>query len=194
MLIFSLGSPGGGRPDRSGMDGDDLLNMMTWLIWTWLTNQTLLLKILRKTGTRSSRKQSKFYCKFTPSFLYSLSLSLLRINFAQRHTQIDQVDANGDTYEFEFFDPKWTRSADKITFLPATRRRRGEQRREKSKAKEPSLVWALVRTFWRTFVFAGMLKFFQDLLNFVSPQLLKYIFYVWECSTVHVYVAYYMSM
>ena len=176
MLIFSLGSLGGGRPDRSGMDGDDLLNMTTWLIWIWLTNQSLLHKISRKTGTRSSRKQSKFYCKFTLySFLYlSLSLSVSsRINFAQRHTQIDQVDANGDTYEFEFYDPKWTRSADKITFLPATRRR-GEQRREKNKAKEPSLVWALVRTFWRTFVFAGMLKFFQDLLNFVSPQLLKY--------------------
>jgi ABC-type bacteriocin/lantibiotic exporter with double-glycine peptidase domain len=107
------------------------------------------------------------------SYSFTLSLSP-RINFAQRHTQIDQVDANGDTYEFEFFDPKWTRSADKIAFLPATRRRE-EQRRKKNKTKEPSLVWALVRTFWRTFVFAGMLKFFQDLLNFVSPQLLKYI-------------------
>ena len=140
----------------------------------------LLHNALKKTGTRSSRKQSKFYCKFipipTPLPLFSLSLSLYppRINFAQRHTQTDQVDANGDTYEFEFFDPKWTRSADKITFLPATRRRE-EQRRKKSKPKEPSLVWALVRTFWRTFVFAGMLKFFQDLLNFVSPQLLKYV-------------------
>ena len=114
---------------------------------------------------------------FTSSPL-SLSASPLslppRINFAQRHPHTEQVDANGDTYEFEFFDPKWTRSADKITFLPATRRRE-EERRKNHKAKEPSLVWALVRTFWRTFVFAGMLKLFQDLLNFVSPQLLKYV-------------------
>ena len=80
MLIFSLVSHGGGRLDRSGMDGDDLLNTMTWLILTWLTSQKLLHSTLRKTGTRSSRKQSKFYCMFTliiiPLYLSFLSLSL----------------------------------------------------------------------------------------------------------------------
>ena len=41
------------------------------------------------------------------------------------------------------------------------------------KKKEPSLVWALAKTFWGIFVAAAFFKFVQDLLNFVSPQVLK---------------------
>ena len=111
------------------------------------------------------------------SLSLSLSLSLCRISFAQRHSDHDSVDGDVETYEFEFYDPKWTRSADKISFLPATRRRE-QQRRKKRKSREPSLAWALARSFGGTFLFAGVLKFFQDLLNFVSPQLLKYVKYV----------------
>ena len=83
----------------------------------------------------------------------------------------EAVDGDEEMYEFEFYDTRQTRSADKISFLPAKRSREGE--RGKSKPREPSLVWALVGSFWRTFLYAGVLKFFQDLLNFVSPQLLK---------------------
>ena len=94
-----------------------------------------------------------------------------RINFIQHG---DANEDEEDTYEFEFYDTRWTRSADKISFLPARRsREQQQQRRRRRKPKEPSLVWALIRSFGQTFVYAGVLKFFQDLLNFVSPQLLK---------------------
>ena len=41
------------------------------------------------------------------------------------------------------------------------------------KKKEPSLVWALIKTFWGIFVTAALFKLVNDLLNFVSPQVLK---------------------
>ena len=39
--------------------------------------------------------------------------------------------------------------------------------------RRPSLVWALVKTFWKMFVAAGFFKLGQDLLAFAGPQLLK---------------------
>ena len=39
--------------------------------------------------------------------------------------------------------------------------------------KEPSLVFALGKTFAKTFAMAFVFKFLQDLLSFASPQLLK---------------------
>ncbi|XP_064405659.1 multidrug resistance-associated protein 1-like [Halichondria panicea] len=38
---------------------------------------------------------------------------------------------------------------------------------------EPSLVWALTKTFWIVFLTSGFFKLLQDLLAFVSPQLLR---------------------
>ena len=99
--------------------------------------------------------------------------SLCRIDFSRghNHSEYDAADGNGDISEFEIFDPKWIRSADKVTFLPATRR--GEQKKKGS--KEPSLVWALARSFGGVFMMGGLFKFLQDILNFVGPQLLKYM-------------------
>ena len=98
-----------------------------------------------------------------------------RIDFARGHSHSDNADGvadgNGDISEFEFFDPKWTRSADKITFLPATRRKVPK----KNGPKEPSLVVALARSFGGVFMMGGLFKFLQDILNFVGPQLLKYV-------------------
>ena len=37
----------------------------------------------------------------------------------------------------------------------------------------PSLVWALVKTFWKIFAVSAFFKLLQDLLVFVSPQILK---------------------
>ena len=45
--------------------------------------------------------------------------------------------------------------------------------RRTSRRSEPSLVIALVRSFWPIFLAAAFFKVLQDLLNFVSPQLLK---------------------
>ena len=75
-------------------------------------------------------------------------------------------------YEFELSDSKSARSADKLTFLPASRHG-GQERREKRMAKEPSFFMALARSFGGTFFMAGLFKLLQDLLNFVSPLLLK---------------------
>ena len=47
--------------------------------------------------------------------------------------------------------------------------RRGQNR----SGKQPSLVIALVRTFWGIFLAAAAFKFVNDLLAFVSPQILK---------------------
>ena len=99
-----------------------------------------------------------------------------RIDFARGHNHSDYADevadGNGDIIsEFEFFDPKWTRSADKITFLPAKRR----EVQKKNVSKEPSLVVALARSFGGVFMMGGLFKFLQDVLSFVGPQLLKYV-------------------
>ena len=103
------------------------------------------------------------------------SCTFCSINFARQHSDHDTTEGDGDEEsEFEFFDPKWTRSADKITFLPATHCRE-QQRRKIKKSKEPSLVWALAKTFGGTFMMGGVFKFLQDFLNFVGPQLLKYV-------------------
>ena len=77
-------------------------------------------------------------------------------------------------YEFEFFDSKKTRSADKVSFVKAKHRQEQKSTTKKAKPKSPSLVMALARSFGGTFFLAGVFKLFQDLLNFVSPQLLKY--------------------
>lgn len=89
---------------------------------------------------------------------------LYRIDFTQHHST--HSAANGDALEHEFYDSKWTRSADKITLLP-------ERGHDDKKPKEPSLVWALAKSFGQTFIMAGLFKFLQDNLNFVGPQLLK---------------------
>ena len=46
-------------------------------------------------------------------------------------------------------------------------------RRRRKKKAEPSLVFAFVRSFWVIFLAAAFFKFVQDLLNFVSPQILR---------------------
>lgn len=49
-----------------------------------------------------------------------------------------------------------------------------EQLRVQPRRKsDPSLVWALTKTFWKIFVVAAIFKLLQDLLSFASPQLLK---------------------
>ena len=104
--------------------------------------------------------------------LFSLSPSLyFSINFAEYHSG----DKTEETYEFEFFDSKATRSADKISFQKATHRREQQRTDSPRKPKSPSLVLALARSFGGTFLVAGLFKFCQDLLNFVSPQLLKLV-------------------
>ena len=39
---------------------------------------------------------------------------------------------------------------------------------------QPSIMASLTRAFGFTFFVGGVLKFFQDLLGFASPQILKY--------------------
>ncbi len=43
----------------------------------------------------------------------------------------------------------------------------------RQKKSAPSLVRALFKTFWRIFLISGLFKLSQDLLAFVSPQLLR---------------------
>ena len=50
--------------------------------------------------------------------------------------------------------------------------------------KEPSLVLALGRSFAGTFMMAALFKLLQDLLAFVSPQLLKYAGFVYILHSV----------
>ena len=114
-------------------------------------------------------------------FLFSKTImgpfceSFCRIDFAHGYNHGEYTDGvadgNGDISEFEFFDPKWIHSADKITFLPT----RGRGGQKKKGSKEPSLVWALARSFGGVFMMGGLFKFLQDILNFVGPQLLKYV-------------------
>ena len=66
----------------------------------------------------------------------------------------------------------------KASFLKATHR--SAPKESKKKAKSPSIVMALARSFGGTFFLAGLFKLCQDLLNFVSPQLLKYVFLIIE--------------
>ena len=72
---------------------------------------------------------------------------------------------------------KYNHSNDKISLLhdaPDHQEQHGG-RKKKAAAREPSLFMALVRSFGGDFTVTGVLKFFQDLLNFVSPLLLKYV-------------------
>jgi hypothetical protein len=121
-----------------------------------------------------------FITKITQLTSLSLSLSLslfllpcvFSINFAEYYHSDDKTE---ETYEFEFFDSKASRSADKISFQKATHRREQQRTDTPKKPKSPSLVMALARSFGGTFFVAGLFKLCQDLLNFVSPQLLKLV-------------------
>ena len=53
--------------------------------------------------------------------------------------------------------------------------------RQKKKKKGPSLVMAIAKTIWKVMAMAAVLKLFQDLLVFVSPQILRYV--AMECET-----------
>ena len=44
---------------------------------------------------------------------------------------------------------------------------------QRMRTKEPSLIWALAKTFGATVIMAGIFKLLRDVLTFVSPQLLK---------------------
>ena len=90
------------------------------------------------------------------------------VSLTDHHT----ADRYEETYEFEFSDSISPHPADRITFLSATQQNE-RKRRKKRGPKEPSLVMALARSFGGTFFVAGVFKLLQDLLNFVSPQLLK---------------------
>ena len=57
------------------------------------------------------------------------------------------------------------------------RRRAGREREStrRGRSSEPSLVLALGKTFAGTLLAAAFFKLCQDLLGFVSPQILKYV-------------------
>ena len=73
------------------------------------------------------------------------------------------------------YDHKYNHSNDKISLLQDTPMHQEQQNGQRRKPREPSLFMALVRSFGEDFTVTGVLKFFQDLLNFVSPLLLKYV-------------------
>ena len=52
-----------------------------------------------------------------------------------------------------------------VRVVPSSRQRRREA--------EPSLVLALLKSFWPVFLSSAFFKLVQDLLNFVGPQVLK---------------------
>ena len=88
------------------------------------------------------------------------------------------------------YDHKHNHSADKIFLLQDThyQEQKSEDGQKRKKSREPSLVMALIRSFGREFAATGVLKFFQDLLNFVSPMLLKYVDCVHVFFTAKLYV------
>ena len=99
-------------------------------------------------------------------FTLSLSLSHYRISFGQKQSVKDgEVEMNS-------YNHKYDHSTDKVSLLQDTPM---HQEQQNKKPREPSLVMALVRSFGEDFTVTGVLKFFQDLLNFVSPLLLKYV-------------------
>ena len=53
-----------------------------------------------------------------------------------------------------------------VTVIPSSRQQRRRQ-------PEPSLVLALLKTFWPVLLSSAFFKLIQDLLNFVGPQVLK---------------------
>ena len=55
------------------------------------------------------------------------------------------------------------------------RRRVGRESARRRRSSEPSLVLALGKTFAGTLLAAAFFKLCQDLLGFVSPQILKYV-------------------
>ena len=87
------------------------------------------------------------------------------------------------------YNHKFNHSTDKISLLQDSPMHQEQQNGQKKKLREPSLVMALVRSFGEDFTVTGVLKFFQDLLNFVSPMLLKYI-----CVTLYVCMYTYVCM
>ena len=101
-----------------------------------------------------------------------LSPSLLlqfRINFGHKKSaKDDEMERNSYSHD------EYNHSSDKISLLQDAPDHQ-EQHRGWKKSREPSLFMALVRSFGGDFAVTGVLKFFQDLLNFVSPLLLKYV-------------------
>ena len=103
-----------------------------------------------------------------------------RISFSHSSSRYDtaklngDIEADGEIFEDELYDTQWTNnSSDRVTLLPAIKHKKGKE--SKSNSKEPSLVWALSKSFGGTFMMGGLFKFLQDVLNFVGPQLLKYV-------------------
>ena len=101
---------------------------------------------------------------------FTLSLSHYRISFGHKQSVKDgEVEMNSYNHKYDHY-------TDKVSLLQDTPMHQEQQNGQKrKKSREPSLVMALVRSFGEDFAMTGVLKFFQDLLNFVSPLLLKYV-------------------
>jgi hypothetical protein len=104
-------------------------------------------------------------------FYHFSLLQYYRISFGHKKTaKDDEIEMNSYNHD------KYNHSSDKISLLQdAPGHQEQHSERNKKKPREPSLFMALVRSFGGDFTVTGVLKFFQDLLNFVSPLLLKYV-------------------
>ena len=116
--------------------------------------------------------------------MISLSLSLTytheshrRINFG--HNMQVFYNVNNEEGVVNNCNHNQANSTERTYLLQDTKIRVYHQEEENgrrgNKPREPSLVKALAKSFGEEFTMTGVLKFFQDLLNFVSPLLLKYV-------------------
>jgi hypothetical protein len=122
-------------------------------------------------NSNTIRLRPTVHLSLSLSLTLSLSLLQYRISFGhKKNAKDEEIEMNSYNHD------KYNHSSDKISLLqdaPGHQEQHSEQ--NKKKPREPSLFMALVRSFGGDFTVTGVLKFFQDLLNFVSPLLLKYV-------------------
>ena len=83
-----------------------------------------------------------------------------------------RVRINSDSPDSPEFESINTNGQDRVRLIPqvSVDGQSGQQRRH---VRNPSLLWALTKTFGSAFMFAALFKLGQDLLGFASPQILK---------------------
>ena len=109
------------------------------------------------------------YAKTNTLVLVIPLCTMYSIAFESKRSEVsaDSASFGNDVYSIQS-------PSDDIQRLTETRGTREEIRRPRS-GSGPSLVLALGRSFIGTLAVAAFFKLWQDLLSFVSPQLLKYV-------------------
>ena len=87
----------------------------------------------------------------------------------------DSLGALSENGCYHSFDLKWRGSIETPQYQSSSLHTGSVVLPARTDSKEPSIVWAFIKSFAGKLVAAALFKLAHDLLLFASPQLLKYV-------------------